>query len=223
MNKLCRCYDVAFNNNVQVITEKSFNKEIDVKFGVYIDGSLAINLAPSKQKIDWKINFDFLRRKVKPFYASMTSKVRVHSGYIKEWYRWRSEFFSIIRMDTILLQSLKNGLIISGRSKGGGEAPIIAIDIVKNFMVDPENVLVGMLEAPLVGNQAFVDSVEKYIPKENMFHVCYGADIVTMIPPTFKNPGKFIWFNKKKFISVIDHAIGCFDQEKMYEYAKGVE
>ena len=221
MNKLTKCYDVAFNNNVQVITEKSFNEEIDVKFGVYVDGSLAINLAPSNQKIDWKINFDFIRRKVKPFYAKQESKVRVHGGYLKEWYRWRDRFFTIIQTNEVLLKALERGLIISGRSKGGGEAPIIAIDLVRNFNCG--EVLVGMLEAPKVGNQAFVDSVEKYIPCENMFHVRYGADIVTMIPPTFKNPGKFIWFNKKKFISFLDHAIGCFDQEKMYEYAKGVE
>lgn len=221
MNKLCRCYDVAFNNNTQIITEKSFNKEIDVKFGVYIDGSLAINLAPSNQKIDWKINFDFLRRKVKPFYAKPESKVRVHGGYLKEWYRWRDRFFTIIQTYEVLLQALEHGLIISGRSKGGGEAPIIAIDLVRNFKCG--ETIVGMLEAPLVGNQAFVDSVEKYIPHDNMFHIRYGADIVTMIPPFFKNPGRFIWFNKKKFISVIDHAVGCFDQKKVYEYAKGVE
>jgi len=219
--KLKLCYDVAFNNNVQVVLNKSFNEEIDVKFGIYIDGSLTINLAPSKQKIDWKINFDFLRRKVKPFYAKPESKVRVHGGYLKEWYRWRDEFFEIINSNPKLLKALEKGLIISGRSKGGGEASIIAIDIVRNF--DCGEVLVGMLEAPLVGNKAFADSVEKYIPKDNMFHVRYGADIVTMIPPTFKNPGKFIWFNKKKFISFLDHAIGCFDQERMYEYAKGVE
>lgn len=221
MNKLCRCYDVAFNKNTQIITEKSFDEEIDVKFGIYIDGSLAINLAPSSQKIDWKINFDFLRRKVKPFYAKENSKVRVHSGYLKEWYRWRDKFFTIIQTNETLLQALERGLIISGRSKGGGEAPIIAIDIVRNFNCG--EVIVGMLEAPKVGNQAFVDSVEKYISKENMFHVRYGADIVTMVPPTFKNPGRFEWFNKKKGISVIDHSIGCFDQEKMYKYAKGVE
>jgi len=221
MNKLCRCYDVAFNNNTQTIIEKSFSEEIDVKFGVYIDGSLAINLAPSKQKIDWRINFDFLRRKVKPFYAKQESKVRVHGGYLKEWYRWRDRFFTIIQTNEVLLQAIERGLIISGRSKGGGEASIIAIDLVRNFNCG--EVIVGMLEAPKVGNQAFVDSVEKYILKENMFHVRYGADIVTMIPPTFKNPGKFIWFNKKKFISFLDHAIGCFNQERMYEYAKGVE
>lgn len=220
-NKLCKCYDVAFNNNVQVILDKSFNEEIDVRFGEYIDGSLTIGLAPSRQKIDWKINLDFLRRRVKPFYASMTSKVKVHRGYLKEWYRWRDEFFEIINSDPKLLKALEKGLIISGRSKGGGEAPIIAIDIVRNF--DCGEVLVGMLEAPLVGNKAFADSVERYISKENMFHVRYGADIVTMIPPTFKNPGKFIWFNKKKFISFLDHATGCFDQEKMYEYAEGME
>lgn len=221
MNKLIKCYDVAFTNKVQLLVEKSYNEEIDVKFGIYMDGSLAINLAPSEQKIDWKINFDFLRRKVKPFYAKQESKVRVHGGYLKEWYRWRDRFFAVIQTNEVLLKALERGLIISGRSKGGGEASIIAIDIVRNFKCG--EVLVGMLEAPLVGNQAFVDSVERYIPKENMFHVRYGADIVTMIPPTFKNPGKFIWFNKKKFISFLDHAIGCFDQEKMYVYAKGIE
>lgn len=221
MNKLTKCYDVAFNNKVQLLVEKSFNEEIDVKFGIYVDGSLVINLAPSEQKIDWKINFDFLRRKVKPFYAKLESKVRIHGGYLKEWYRWRDEFFEIINSNPKLLKALEKGLIISGRSKGGGEASIIAIDIVRNFKCG--EVLVGMLEAPKVGNKAFANSVERYIPKENMFHVRYGADIVTMIPPTFKNPGKFIWFNKKKFISFLDHATGCFDQERMYEYAKGVE
>jgi hypothetical protein len=213
-------YDVAFNNNVEKIEKISFDRTIDVIFGIY-EGMLSINLAPSSSNIDWKINLSFFMKKVKPSYAKETSKVKIHGGYIKEWEKYREQFFNIINSNERLNSAINNGLVVTGRSKGGGEASIIALDLVRNASIPFNKVFVGMLEAPKVGNKAYKKSVEKYIPIEHLYWVRYGADIVTMVPPFFKNPGKLIKFHKSILpFSITDHAIGCFAEERLYPYVE---
>jgi len=131
---------------------------------------------------------------------------------------YRKEFFKTIQENQFLREAIKNGMVVVGRSKGGGESSIIALDIVRNFIVPNDKVYVGMLEAPKVGNKEYCKSVEKYIPVEHLYHVRYGADIVTMAPPFFHSPGKLIKFCKTwRPFSILDHAIGCYDEDKLYE------
>ena len=49
--------NVAFNEKVKKVLKKSYNKTIDVQFGIYEDGRLTINLKPSHGIRDWLINF----------------------------------------------------------------------------------------------------------------------------------------------------------------------
>ena len=156
-------YDVAFNRNVQYMYERSFDDTIDATFGIY-RGMLSINLEPSGSTSgpDWPINFDFWKTRVKPSYAKLTSKVKVHRGYMKQWEKHRSQFFEVIVKSGIFMNALSNGLVVSGRSKGGAEASIIALDIVRNFNVLKSNIYVGLLNAPKIGNKAYKLSVEVY-------------------------------------------------------------
>ena len=213
-------YDVSFNNNVQILERISYNSTIDVEFGIY-NSMLSINLAPSRQAIDWKINLNFFQKKVKPSYAKLTSKVKIHSGFISEWELYREEFFSVISNNPKLNTAINNGLVVVGRSKGGAEASIIALDLVRNASIPFDKVYVGMLEAPKVGNKAYKESVEKYIPKNHLYWVRYKSDIVTMIPPFFYSPGSLIKFGKSwKPFSFTDHALGCFAEERLYPFVE---
>jgi hypothetical protein len=213
-------YDVVFDKNVEVLETISYNDTIDVKFGIYND-MLSINLAPSNSKIDWKINFEFFPEKAKPCYAKADSKVRVHKGYIEEWERYRDLFFLVISKNERLNKAINNGLIVAGRSKGGGEASIIALDLVRNYSIPVDKVYVGMIEAPKVGNKEYKQSVEKYIPKEHLYWVRWGRDIVTMVPPFMKSPGNLINFHKSIIpFSIIDHALGCFAEERIYPFVE---
>jgi len=218
-------YNVAFDTNTTVIKIVSFNKTIDANIGVY-NNMMTVNLAPSNSKIDWLINFTFLlktfpmfRHLKKPSYAKKDSKVRVHSGYLNEWMKYRESFFNIIRADTTLMIALSNGLIVTGRSKGGGESSIIALDIVRNFNVDKEKCYVLQAEAPKIGNKEYVKSVYKYINKKHIYHVCYGNDIVTKIVPWYYNPGLYLHFGKGKYwLSIQDHVTGCFYRNILDKY-----
>ena len=215
-------YDVAFNRNVQYMYERSFDNTIDATFGIY-KGMLSINLAPSGSANgpDWPINFDFWKTRVKPSYAKLTSKVKVHRGYMKQWEKHRSQFFEVIVKSGIFMNALSNGLVVSGRSKGGAEASIIALDIVRNFNVLKSNIYVGLLNAPKIGNKAYKLSVEKYIPKYHIYTVRYCSDIVTMLVPTYKNPGDLIQMGKrKKLFSFKDHVAGCYSEDLLMEYVK---
>lgn len=215
-------YDVAFNRFVTSVTEHSFDGTIDARFGIYL-GMLAVSLAPSGglDSPDWPINLDFFQVRVKPSYAKESSRVRVHEGYITEWEKYREEFFGIITANKELTDALSIGLVVSGRSKGGGEASIIALDIVQNFSVPTKNIFVGMIEAPKVGNLAYKDSVEKYIPKEHLYWIRYGSDLVTMLPPGFKSPGDLIQVGKRnKLFSVMDHKRGCFNETELVSFAQ---
>lgn len=213
-------YDCAFDNNVEILETVSYNKTIDAKFGIY-KGMLSINLFPSEGSIDWKINFDFFSRKVKPYYAKSDSKVKIHSGYISEWEIARDDFFSVISSNERLNKAINNGLVVTGRSKGGGEASIIALDLVRNASIPKDKVYVGMLEAPKVGNKEYKLSVEKYIPIEHLYWVRYGSDIVTMVVPFLFSPGKLIKFTKSwKPFSILDHSLGCFAEEKLYKHVE---
>ena len=215
-------YDVAFDRYVTVIEDHSFDKTIDARFGTYL-GMLSINLAPSGglNGPDWPINLDFFQTRAKPSYAKLSSKVRVHKGYITEWERYRESFFAIIRGNEVLSRALMIGLVVSGRSKGGGEASIIALDLVRNFSIPPKNVFVGMLEAPKVGNEAYKESVEKYIPKNHLYWVRYGSDLVTMVPPLFKSPGDMIQIGKRtKLFSIMDHKRGCYNEAELVAFAE---
>ena len=216
-------YNVAFRRDINILIKKSYNKTIDVEFGIYKDDKLTINLMPSDGAIDWKINLDFFKKKVKPTYAKSNSKVKIHEGFYNEWMENRDSFFDIIKSNEELSKAINNGFYCVGRSKGGSEAIIIALDIIRNFNIDKDNVFVGALDAAKTGNKAFCDSVEKYIHKENIYTVRYNHDIITQIPPFsgYDNPGVKIRVGSGALIMpLVDHAFGCFKEEELQLFAR---
>jgi hypothetical protein len=77
-----------------------------------------------------------------------------------------------------------------------------------------------MLEAPKVGNKAYKESVERYIPKNHLYWVRYGSDLVTMLPPFFKTPGDMIQIGERtKLFSIMDHKRGCYNETELEEFA----
>ena len=72
--------DTAFQNSIRKVKKVSYDKTIDVQFGIYeggeFDGWLTINLKPSKGWLDWLINL--------VAGAQKTAHGRVHKGYWKE-------------------------------------------------------------------------------------------------------------------------------------------
>lgn len=214
-------YNVAFRRDVKIIIEKDFNKTIDVEFGVYKDGKMFINLMPSDGDVDWAINFDFFMKKVRPIYASLTSKVQIHEGFYLEWMKNRDEFMNIIRSTPELLSAIRKGLYSVGRSKGGSEALIIGLDLVRNFDIDKDSVFIGALDAAKTGNDYFCASVEEYINPSHIYWVRYSSDIITQIPPFsgYNNPGVKIRFMPGNILGFVDHALGCFCEERLKLFA----
>ena len=221
---LSNAYNVAFRRDVTILVKKSFNKTIDVEFGVFKDGKMSINLMPSDGNVDWKINFDFVSRKVRPSYAKLTSKTKIHKGFYKEWMKNRDVFFNIIKDDPKLIKALTTkGLYCVGRSKGASEALIIALDIVRNFEVDKESVFVGAFEAAKTGNKEFCKALEKYINPNHIYTVIYSRDLITKIPPFpgYYNPGVQIRVGDSSFpLPLVDHALGCFKEEELMIFAE---
>ena len=220
---LTDAYNVAFRRDVKILRKKSFNDTIDVEFGVYRDGKMTVNLMPSDGAIDWKINLDFLNKKVRPSYAKADSKVKIHQGFLGEWMKNRTEFFSIMDGNSELIEALlANGLYCVGRSKGASEAVIIGLDIVRNYAVKKESVFLGVFEGAKTGNKAFCESVERYIPKANIYNVRYNHDIITQIPPGFNsNPGIKIRVGESGLLMpIVDHALGCFKEEELQVFAR---
>lgn len=213
-------YDVAFGTNVKILSTKSYNGTLDVEFGIY-KNMLSINLAQSNTIQDWLINFKFFQKKVKLPYAD--KNLKVHAGYLDEWLASRKMFFNTINSITELLDASKKGLVITGKSKGGGHASLIALDLIHHFDIPDYNIYVGMIEAPKIGNAEFKKSVERHFSK--IYWTQYKNDIVPMLPFGFKNPGALIKLGKTfKLFSLKNHEIGFFRKDLVmplvYQYDK---
>ena len=102
---------VAFNDNVDKVLKKSYDKTIDVQFGVFNarhhTGWLTINLKPSKGWRDWLVN--------------LMAFGRTHKGYQWEFDKYGDDLLRTIYASKQLWEASRKGVIISGRSKGGAE------------------------------------------------------------------------------------------------------
>jgi hypothetical protein len=223
MTILKHLYDLAFNN---LSKENVFEIKETLGLTMFIhDSKLHINLKPTRNTEGWKINFTFLKKEmnlfyknIKPAYAKTKSKDRVHSGYINVWLKFRFTLFEVITVSEEYQKALQNGLFISGRSKGGGLASLIALDLVRNFKVDKNKVFVNQIEAPKIGNKHYNNSVHKYLNKENIFFCVYKRDIVPMALFYNKFAGNKVKLGNKSYLlfSFKDHKTGCFDEEEVY-------
>lgn len=204
--KLLAVADVAFNNNVDKIKKVSFSKLIDVQFGIYNAGMykdwLTINLKPTHGILDWVVNFIAFSRNGK------------HAGYAGEWNKYKSEFLQVILDNARLRYALDKGVIIAGRSKGGGEALIIADDVSD---MQGDNILVGAIEPPRVCTGKYRKFIEKKIGADNIIYTIYKNDIVPSLPFWLCYAGKKFQFGKRTLgLSVDDHIKSTTEEKLIY-------
>lgn len=214
--KLAGIINVAWNNSVKKVAKISFNETIDVQFGVYTGeeypGWLTINLKPSKGGLDWFINL----------FGYLTPPMRldggwVHRGYWKEIeYHWPG-FRDAILKTPELLAAMKEGVIISGRSKGAAEAALIAY----RLWYPRINIVVGAIEPPLCVSYQLSKQIENCIGKDNILWTCYKNDIVPGVPKWFEFPGiKYQLGDRRLGLSIKDHHKATTDDSIFYDYIK---
>ncbi len=217
-DKLLAIVDVAFSNNVDKKTKVSFNRTIDVQFGIYrwcpdlgeeckaLDGYLTISLKPSHGWKDWAINI-----------AAFPDKAGLHMGYHAEWEKYRQEFMDCLEPDWAQ-KALKKGCIIAGRSKGGAEAVMIAEDIFGMIPNHRERLLVGAIEAPHMCDKDWKEVCEIFIPRQNILVTCYRNDIVPDLVPWLTIPGQRVQLGERKSgLSCKDHRRSTTQEELLYE------
>ena len=207
MDKLLAVVNVAFNECVHKVLKRSFNKTIDVQFGVYTGeeykGWLTINLKPSHGWKDWLINLFALPKKL--------PEGTVHSGYWNEVEHYWSEFFNCVLTNQELMSAAHNGVIVSGRSKGAAEALIVAYRL---WVPGRKDMLVGAIEPPMCVSYQFAKKIESLIGADNIMWTCYKNDIVPGLPKWFGFPGIGYQLGKRRLgLSIKDHELATTDYD----------
>jgi len=204
MTKLLAVVNVAFNKCVRKVLKKSFNKTIDVQFGIYegeeYKGWLTINLKPSHGWKDWIINLFALPAKL--------TDGSVHGGYWKEIQHYWRDFFDCVINNQELMDARLKGILIAGRSKGGAEALIMA------YMIQNPNTIVGAIEPPMCVSNKLAVKLEQMFGEDNILWTCYKNDIVPGLPKWFDFPGiKYQLGDRRLGLSIKDHELATTDYE----------
>ena len=216
LDRLTIATDVAFNNKIEKHSKQSYDGKVDIQFGIYkgtesynkdYNGMLTINLKPSHQGIDWGVNFNIFSTKI-------------HKGYQKEWNKYGKKILSYIFEDSILSKALSTyGVIISGKSKGAGEAQVFAYNILKNDLLPKGRIkLLGCLSSPKVLCKEYAKYLSAELNKE-IYLTSYKNEIVTGVVPGFTRPeGFFCQIGKRTFpISIKDHILATTKEKYIYD------
>lgn len=187
--------NVAFNEKVRKVLKKSYNKTIDVQFGVYEDGRLTINLKPSHGWRDWLINF--------------MAFGKMHYGYRAEFQKYGGDILSTIYSSKELWEASRKGVIIAGRSKGGAEAIMLGMLMTKYSFHDYKNVIVGAIDPPKAFGKHQAKAID--IPVTT---ICYKNDIVPSLPMWYKHGGDFVQLGERTHgLSFKDHERATTDYD----------
>ena len=211
--------DVAFGSNMRKVAKRSYNKTIDVTFGVYEgkehEGWLAISLKPSKGTADWLIN---LIGYLTP--PMILDGGWVHRGYWKEITHYWPEFIGVIYNTPELVKAMQKGVIISGRSKGAAEAVLIAYRMwTPNIKME-----VGAVEPPRFCSYQLAKRIEGTIGRNSISYTIYRNDIVPGLPKWFTIPGFGYQIGERKAgLSIKDHIEATTKQEVINEGLKPYE
>ena len=198
--------DVAFNNAVKKVVKKSYDKTIDVQFGIYTDpshaGWLTINLKPSHGWRDWLVNMLALR-----------GCQGCHLGYWKEVVKYYPDILAVLETPE-LAAAKRKGVLIAGRSKGGAEALLLGALLWRPNLP----LIIGAIEPPMCVDKALAKNLEDKVGKGNIQWTCYKNDIVPGIPPWFTFPGIKHQIGKRGAgISIRDHIKSTTKEELIYE------
>lgn len=182
--------DVAFNDNIEKTKKVSYNKTIDVQFGRYkkfgsnLDGCLTINLKASYGWRDWLINF-------------LCFGIKYHFGYKHEIHKYAAQFTNDLIQQ--MKHDEKSPVIITGRSKGAGEALMICdaiYQVVKVFGV--HRVIVGAFAPPKCMSKSVGRDRAESIGMANIYTFIHRSDIVPKVLPWFSHvPCYMIKFGEK--------------------------
>ena len=199
--------DVAFNNEVKKVSKKSYNKTIDVQFGVYTGpdhtGWLTINLKPSHGIRDWLINL-----------LALKGGEGVHLGYWREVLKYYDDLRAVIEGTPELSEAKRKGILVSGRSKGGAEALLIGALLWRPNIP----LLVGAIEPPNCVDKALARKLEEKLGRENIQSTCYKNDIVPGIPTWFTYPGVRRQIGKRGLgLSLSDHCLSTTMEDVIYD------
>ena len=199
--------DVAFNNTVNKVVKRSYDRTIDVQFGTYREGDcagwLTINLKPSHGIRDWLVNM-----------LAVPGSQGAHLGYWREVCRYWDDFRAVIEGTPELAEAKRHGVLISGRSKGAAEALLIGALLWRPNM----QLQVGAIEPPMCVTPALSGKLEEKLGKANIQWTCYRNDIVPGIPPWFTFPGVKRQIGKRGAgISFRDHVLSTTKEELIYD------
>ena len=193
--QILQTVNVAFNEKVKKVLKKSYNKTIDVQFGVYEDGRLSISLKPSKGWRDWLINFCAIGK--------------VHKGYKWEFEQYGTDLIESIYASKELWEASRKGTIIAGRSKGGAEAIMLGMLMTRYARLDFKNVMVGAIDPPRAFGKRQAKAVD--IPVTT---ICYKNDIVPSLPMWYHHCGDFLQLGERKLgLSIKDHELATTDYD----------
>ena len=193
--QILQTVNVAFNEKVKKVLKKSYNKTIDVQFGIYEDGRLTINLKPSHGIRDWLINF--------------CAFGKMHYGYWAEFQKYVGDILSTIYSSKELWEASRKGVIIAGRSKGGAEAIMLGMLMTKYSFHDYKNVIVGAIDPPRAFGKHQAKAID--IPVTT---ICYKNDIVPSLPFWYKHAGDFLQLGERTHgLSFKDHERATTDYD----------
>ena len=175
-----------------------------MQFGIYTDkaynGMLTINLKASNGWRDWLINL------------MCWSRNEVHAGYKMELDRYYDDIMDTIKDTPELLTAADKGTLISGRSKGGAEALLLA-----NRMIGFGVKLCGLVDAP--------KCTRYWTAAEDLtVSLVYKNDIVPRFFPWFKSVAKTVQLGSRTHgLSVRDHEIATTQEDIMYKLVEDLD
>lgn len=138
---------------------------------VYI---LAYRGSQTKRDIITDFNFSQVLFKGNGFISSSKNKALVHQGFYNLWLSHKEEL-------EIMTKMLKNGtLYITGHSLGSALASYSALDL--KYCLPSVNVVLYVFGPPRIGNDTFMDILEKSIP-HHWAHINI-RDVVCELPPS---------------------------------------
>lgn len=124
---------------------------------------------------DWLTDIRF-KQMVYP-YNNVSSKIKVHKGFIDAYKTIREFIHNFISMN----KGSFDNIVVIGHSLGGALATLCSIDLQYNFSSQYKNLACYTYGAPKVGNKEFVISYNKRIPDSNRIYLL--NDIVPKLPP----------------------------------------
>ena len=190
-----------------VIKNTEYKKAgLDVDYAIIEKyGIIYLLFQQSKDKLDWKINFQFW---AKP-YKNQKNPMLIHRGFVKAW-----KSCNDVIMEELLEKIEDNPykiVVIAGWSYGGAMALLAVEDF--NFRTGKTAELVTFGAPKIIAPFAFktkkhlIQCVNRFLTPSKIY--CHKSDIVPMIPPFYLalQKNKVGNFNLKLFFTGKGHRV----------------